>query len=234
MNKKRTVILCAIALVTGAFAYGAPRRTAIKSALFGNGTATKASTQPAPQTTAVVPAVPQSQDSSGQNTADAQAEAVPDEVIYALLFREVRAFNEKAKAEEQLGNDAAWLRTFHRRQAGLTEEQAGELDRIADKNERSVAKIDEKARKIIDAARARYKNGKLKEDESLPEPPEVLKKLQKQRDSIVLQARDELRTVFGEPEFKRFNDFARKDITSKIKTIKRAEAPGQKKKAAKS
>lgn len=212
MNKKRPgLILCVIALATVAIAMG---RQGTKKELVETPGA-KAS-QPFP------PNQPASSVSK-------QTPPVPQNVIYGVLFREIAAFNKKAAEKEKKGEDASDLRRYHKKRARLSDQQGLILDRIADETNRETSKLDARAKKIIEADRARRPGGQLKPGEALPAPPDELKNLSQQRKKLILQAREKLRLELGDVEFQRFDQFVQQDIGSRIKPLKPGD-PGFSKK----
>jgi hypothetical protein len=211
MKKRRLgVILCVITLATVALAVG---QRVTKKGLVGTPDAYAASLPISPNPSA----------------AAKQAPPVPENVLYGVMFREIAAFKKKAAEKEKKGEDASEIRKYHKKRARLNDQQGDILDRIADETNRETAKLDAKAKKIIEAERARRPGGQLKAGEELPAPPEALKNLGQQRKQLILKARERLRLELGDAEFQRFEQFVKQDIGSRIKPIKPGE-PGFSKK----
>jgi vacuolar-type H+-ATPase subunit I/STV1 len=225
MRKSRlTVAFCVLVFVTGAVAAGNSRllnRTAAPSKPESNNNPSLAPHTSAP------PQDPTRQAQHTRNERHAFAADVPEHVVYGLLFREVEAFKRKAEEREHQdhGQDAASLRAHHKRRAKLNDHQDFVLGQIAANCQREVARLDRRAKAIIDAEKARHPFGRLKPGEALPAPPEELGRLERQRTDAVLKARDQLRAALGEEEFRRFDDFARKDGAEKIKPLLRGAFP---------
>jgi hypothetical protein len=150
---------------------------------------------------------------------------VPKPVIYSILFREMRSFQQQAHEMELQERDATALRKFHQNKFQLTDDQNAALARIASANERDVTRLDRKAREIIDAVRARHPNGRLAEGETLPPPPAELKALQAQRDAAMLQAREQLRAAFGAAKFAQFDETLQQEITRKLQPVRSTPRP---------
>ncbi|MGI9106065.1 MAG: hypothetical protein ACR2G4_07440 [Pyrinomonadaceae bacterium] len=167
------------------------------------------------------PVPAQQQDTPQQHRAltREQAEHIPEEVVYGILFRQITAMKRAAVRRERQGQDGSSLRNHVKKEAKLKDEQARVVDRIALETEQEIAHTDKQAKKIINAIRVRYPKGRLKDDESLPLPPPELHTLNEQRKNIILQARERLRTALGEAEFKRFDDFTKEKIARKIKKL---------------
>ncbi len=196
MNKKRLVIvLCMVAIATGAMAFN-------RQAQWSNNN--QSPDQPLYQKS---------------KPTQQQVDSIPTHVVYGLLFREMGAFQKKAKEKAKKGEDGSSLRDYHKRQAHLNDQQAEVLDKIAADCESEVAKLDEKAKKITDEDRARHPGGKIEEGEALPAPPEELTALEDRRTATIIKAGEQLRAAFGEAEFQRFDEFVRRDIARKISPI---------------
>lgn len=162
-------------------------------------------------------AQPQSKPADNDSSAQAQAEEVPEYVVYGMLFREVNEFGKKAKEKENRGENGSGLRNFHRNKAGLDERQSQALEKIAADCQSEVEVLDQKARKIIRDGRAQHPGGLLAKGETLPVPPAELKNLNEQRVKTILKARDFLRASFGEGEFQRFDKFSKKEAAEKMR-----------------
>jgi hypothetical protein len=127
------------------------------------------------------------------------------------------ALKQKAEERERQGLDGSGLRSFHKKRAGLNEEQSRKLDLIAVDTNDKVVRINDRAKRIIDRERARHPHGKMRDGESLPVPPQALRDLEQERTNTLLQSREQVRSAFGEREFKRFDDFIQQDIDSRTK-----------------
>ena len=90
------------------------------------------------------------------------------------------------------------------------------LEQIASECEQEVAQMDARAKVILDAFRARYPGGRVPQGETVPAPPPELQVMQKERDAIVLRARDRLCAALGEAEFGRFDTFVQKNVVPEI------------------
>lgn len=129
-----------------------------------------------------------------------------EHIVYRQFFRHVVALKERAAEMKTLGKSGKALRTHYKDKIGLKDKQANMLDEIAAECERETASVDAKAKLIIQLARARVPNGKVSSDQIPPPPPE-LKKLQRQRDMIVMRARHRLASELGAFDFQQVDDF---------------------------
>ncbi len=151
-------------------------------------------------------------------------EPLPESVKYWVLFRHMTTLEAKAVAAERRGEDGAPYRSVFRTSAKLTEAQAAQLSSIAADCVARVEEKDQEALAIIRAARAAVPQGTLKKDETPPEPPAELKRLQSERDELIDAARESLRRAFGDREFARFQGFVDEKIAPTIRRQKVAPA----------
>lgn len=158
----------------------------------------------------------------GQPAAPGQAngQGIPEHVTYDVLFRQMAALKKKADELDSRGVDGAdELRKFVYREAKLNEKQAEKLDKIQSEYMGVVEKMDAKARKIIQEARAQHPHGRLAEGQALPEPPQELKALQNKRNNLTLQARAFVREALGEQDFQRFGQFVKERVADRLRPV---------------
>jgi hypothetical protein len=176
-----------------------------------------ASRQPKLAQHAANPSAPQAITVATVEKSERETSEVPTHVAYGLFFGEMLALQRKAEEMELSGRPAAALRDYDKKRASLSDEQSNALDLIARDCNDKVLRINYEAKRIIDRERARHPHGKLNDGEQLPLAPESLKVLEAQRKNTLLDAREQLRTVLGEKEFQRFDDFVHKDIAARTK-----------------
>ncbi len=139
--------------------------------------------------------------------------AVPDGYVYGRLFRQIAAFYAKADEVERDGGDGGHLRNHFKRIAGLDDDQAYSLDKIAGDYIRESVLINARQRALVEAYRAQYPGGQVPHGQRrAPEPPE-LREIGPERGRLYLRMRDELRNAFGDEAFGRFDGFLRRRIT---------------------
>lgn len=223
MNKRRVmVVLCVLVLATSAIALNGSARSVLSSVGQGKGITGESSTERRPQAArdnaALQPAAAQEEPGG---TAQPQAPDIPRHVIYGMLFRERALFKKKAQEQESKGTNGAFFREFHKNKLKLNDAETAALDRVADDANREVTKLDKKARKIIEDARAKHPGGVLKEGETLPPSPAELTELENQRAGVLLQARDQLRAALGDAEFQRLEALLLEDAAKRMKVILR-------------
>ena len=146
----------------------------------------------------------------------APTNAVPDNVIYRMLFHHVHVLEESATKAEQQGNyhsALAYRRAAFAADPQLNEEQAQALVRVAEACEVVVSSIDQRAKKIIDARRQHFqKTGVV-----LP-PSELLQALEAERNRTILFYRDQLGASLGDKEWARFRGFVQERVVPNITT----------------
>lgn len=181
---KKLALLCVLALLVGGLAF--------KSHLPIRGQT------PVPQSTASA--------TVGTKESPSPSQA-PEHIVYRQFFRHLVALKKQADEIESHGKNGKALRTHYKDKIGLKDKEASLLDEIATECERETAKIDERAQRIIQAARARFPNGRAASIEEIPPPPPELKKLQRHRDMVVMRARHRLVTQLGAYGFQQIDDF---------------------------
>lgn len=132
---------------------------------------------------------------------------LPEFVPYMFLFYQHHFNMNKAADFERQGKDGAGFRSILKKQAALSDHEASILDQVTADCERAIADQDAKAQAVITAFRMRYPVGDLQPGVTLPPPPPELATMQKERNAIILRARDRLHAAFGEQEFRRFDTF---------------------------
>jgi hypothetical protein len=217
MNRKlmTIVVLCLLAMATGAFAFNSRLHLTASAPAAGRASGNDA---PVARADEASPAAMITRQFAG-STQEPNAQ-IPETVIYRQLFRHIDFVKGKAEEKDKNGEDGSALRSFYKRQAKLNDKQTRDLEAIAAECNAAVDKLDKKARKLMDDFRARHPGGKLAEGELPPPPPAELGLLQEERNNTILQARTKLRDAFGQQEFERFNEYVKRGIVPNIKPVK--------------
>lgn len=225
MNKRRlAVAFCLMALATSAFALSGPPSNSLP--LIGKGAGARSlGAAEEGRRTARENVSPEPAPGQVDNALNLQALNIPRHVIYGMLFKEAAFFKKKAREQSQKGEDGAFFLEYQKNKLKLHGAHAAAFDRVAEASARKMSKLDERAKRIIDAARAGHPEGKLKEGELPPAPPAELKMLDKERVALLTQAREELRAALGEAEFLRLENLLLEDAAKTIKPIHGGAAP---------
>lgn len=174
-----------------------------------------AKSSPAASSTPVTPG--QGGTQSGANGEANKAAAIPEQVTWLFLFRQLTALEDKAREAENKGEDGSRYRTLYKRIANITDQQNDLLTRTALDCMTEVKIKDALAKQVITRLRAEHQpdiNLGKAPDAPPPLSPE-LADLQKQRDEIILRYRGNLKNGFG-IDFDRFEAFVHQNITSNI------------------
>jgi len=161
----------------------------------------------------------------GQPAQPTEAGDIPEDIVYGQVFRHIKELHKKADEEERQGRDGAHFRKLYKQMAKLDDRQAELLEEVAAETNMEVEKLNKQAMKIIDALRAAHPDGKLAPGEQPPAPPVELAQLSAARRERINEARERLRSVFGEQEFERFNEFVRQRVKPGIRRLGNAGAP---------
>lgn len=140
-----------------------------------------------------------------------------EHIVYRQFFRHVAGLKKRAAEMETQGKSGKAFRTHYKEKIGLKDKEANLVDEIAAECERETTKVDAQAQRIIDAARARVPNGQAVSSNQIPPPPPELKKLQRQRDMIVMRARYRLVSELGAYGFQRVDDFIKLNFARDVK-----------------
>lgn len=146
-------------------------------------------------------------------------QTVPPHIVYGHVFRHLKELNERANEEERRGRSGAHLRTLYRRMARLDDQRASILDRIVAETNAEVERVDRRAIRIIRQIRARHPDGRLAAGEQLPTPPAELRQLSEERNNLILQGRDRLRSELGEEGFRQFDEFVQQRVRPGIRRL---------------
>ena len=127
--------------------------------------------------------------------------------------------NKKADDEERQGRNGEQFRKLYKQMARLNDVQTSQLDQIAAETNDAIEKLNVRAMQIIKEVRAKHPDGKLAQGELPPAPPAELGQLSAQRRDVILQARERMRSVFGEGEFQRFDKFLQERMKPAIRRL---------------
>jgi hypothetical protein len=157
----------------------------------------------------------QSKDQSAQH----KPAEVPDHVVYRHLFHHLVALKKKAEDAEKNGEDATQYRTHFKRKAELSDYQASILDDTAAEYDQQEKLLEARAKPLLDAYKAQYPDGKVPHGQRPAPPPAELRALSEERDALVLRMKERLRTVFGEGEFNRFDNFVKTRVAPNVQQL---------------
>jgi hypothetical protein len=144
----------------------------------------------------------------GEDNSATDTNTIPLYVRYDILFRRIVGPQPVGQGQRTPPNmDRSFYADIVRRDVQLSDEQARALVEIATECEGRVAEVDARARPIIEAFRAQNQQARTPGQGELPPPPPELAQLQQERNSIILQAREKLRTALGEEAFRRLDKY---------------------------
>lgn len=228
MKKRLIVTLLLLAFATSALAIGSNIAQRPEQQNRGQGDISSPSglkPKPADLDRETPPQPAQPNPLAGQLPPQPEAADVPEYVAYGQVFRHIKELHRKADEEERQGRDGAHFRKLYKQMAKLDDRQAALLDEVAAEANAEVEKLNQQAMKIIGELRARHPDGKLTPGEQPPAPPAELAELSAKRRDRINEARDRLRSVFGDEEFERFSEFVRQRVKPGIRRLGNAGAP---------
>lgn len=169
------------------------------------------------------------QDGASRSAAAQEDESFPLSARYGILFRRLVG----TQSGNQESNPAAKTAAQHyaellQHQVPLSDEQTRALIETASECQRQVADVDARARKMIETFRAqstRPADSNGEQQATKPAPPAELAALEKERASIIMQAREKLRTAFGEETFQRFEQYLTSHGSGRTFTLPSSNRP---------
>lgn len=227
MSKKRLVVILVLAaFATSALAIGStiaqrPDRQGRVDVSSPSGLKPK----PGDLDRATPPTPAQSNPREGQPAPQPESQEIPQYVVYGQVFRHIKELHRKADEEERQGRNGAQFRGLYKQMANLDDRQAGLLDQIAAETNGEMGKLNARAMQIIGEVRGQHPDGKLASGEQPPTPPAELAELSAKRRDLILQARERLRSVFGEEEFQRFDKFVQEHLKPGIRRLDNQGGP---------
>lgn len=141
-----------------------------------------------------------------QSMQSARQVDIPEHAIYGRLFHQAVFLHNKAIEIERQGKPGQALRSILMKEVGLNQQQSDLLTEIALSCQQELRQQDERAQKIVRAFRARYPNREVPPGQKLPPPPQELMVMQRERNNIILRARDSLRQGIGDQAFKKLDE----------------------------
>jgi hypothetical protein len=139
-----------------------------------------------------------------------------DHATYDFFFRNIVRLRQKTSELQATGKITRKPYFPMKKDIGLTDDQVTILEGIAFAARRAVAEQDERTKAIIATFQARFPGGKVPQGGSPPPPPE-LKAMWKERETIILRARDQLKASLGEKEFARVDNYAKTHVVAVTK-----------------
>ena len=217
MNKKRLVVIILVAVfATGALAI------AQKSDPQGQISVSSPSglkTKPADLERTTPSGPTQSNPRGDLSSQPQESHDIPQYVVYSQVFRHIKELHKKADDEERQGRNGEQFRKLYQHMASLDDVQTTQLDQIATETNDEIEKLNVRAMQIIKDVRAKHPDGKLAQGELPPAPPAELGELSAKRRDVILQARERIRSVFGEGEFQRFDKFLQERMKPAIRRL---------------
>jgi hypothetical protein len=140
------------------------------------------------------------------------SDKMPEHLRYYFVFRHISLLTQNALAAERKGEDGSRYRLHYRNIALLNDHQMSQLNQMANECLRAVAVHDARIKQLVNEARAGILGGKLERGAPLPKPPAELKEIEAERDRVIKGAYTRLIDLFGEMEFRRFNERIEKSM----------------------
>jgi hypothetical protein len=143
---------------------------------------------------------------------------VPEHVIYEFYFHRIAFWDGLAQKKEKDGLDGSQLRATITNELAISAAQRNILAQIGAQSLAEAASLDVQAAAIIQREHSRYPEGKLKSKDQVPPVPYELTELQALRNSIFLNAKDQLSQQLDAVTFKNIDSRIKAIILSRIDT----------------
>lgn len=161
---------------------------------------------------------------------------IPEEVKYFVLFQELKELNTTDATNQAQGNTTSFKNSYYTTRLTLQSSQATTVDSIITDCFTQIQPLDQRAKDVIAQYRSPYPNGGLKQPppgspesnapiasgkgfESLPPIPAELGQLQAQKNQIVLNAKERIRTALGTTDFAKFDAAVKQNATRMLVPI---------------
>jgi hypothetical protein len=138
--------------------------------------------------------------------------AIPQHVIYQMMFRHVVWLQNKAQEEQAQGRDGSIYKNRYQAFANLSDKEAALLNQTATDTIKRVKEIEAQAEVLIKEFRGLAQAGKASS------PPEELNRLESLRADAVTSGYIRLRDGFAPWRFSEFERFVDKNIKSEMST----------------
>lgn len=147
--------------------------------------------------------------------AELKPHAIPRDVIYRILFREIAAYQTQADQLARQNKPDTLIRNYHRDLLQLSSQHFTKVKNTALDCVRQMQIIDEQAKQIIEAVKSKHKGAPMGSPNAMvPPPPPELLILEERRRSVVLTAADSIATAIGPGQFAYFENIARRHVGS--------------------
>ena len=142
------------------------------------------------------------------------SQAVPRDVIYRMLFREIAAYQNEADQLAAQSKPDAFVRNYHQQVLQLTSDQAAQLIPIALACAQQIQSFDAQASAIINVIKQQYRRspGIL-----VPPPPTQLQQLEGQRSAAAIASADSIAVASGPEAFASFEALVQQHIGAGLK-----------------
>lgn len=159
---------------------------------------------------------------------EAPPAGVPTPVLYRLFFEHAEALDRDAEEMDRRGEDGDELRQYYQQALGLSDDSAGAMRQQYAQTLAAVREIDERARAIIQATRARFPGGRVPEGQKAPRPPAELAALTQELDDEILRGVGQLRGAVGDTDFEKIDRYLKIQFARNITPVSVPQEPAPK------
>jgi hypothetical protein len=136
--------------------------------------------------------------------------ALPDTLVYGVLFRQAAALKEQADEWDREGKDGSPFRKHLAHKFQLSPEQILSLDTAALQYKEEVADVEMEIQQSV----SRFQqSAQLVKGQAVPPLPSEARYLISKHDAVVLRARDRFHTLLGDEDFARIDGLVKARMT---------------------
>lgn len=147
--------------------------------------------------------------------APADAQPVPDHVIYLIYFRHLANLDQVAAQREAEGKEGGGWRSHEQRAAGLNEDEGKVLKQVAYDCIQAVTEVDKKIQNVIANFHAQRPQGEYLR---VP-PPQELTQLEEEKTQIINAHIEQLESRLGEDAFKKLTAHVSNNFKPSVKQL---------------
>jgi hypothetical protein len=138
---------------------------------------------------------------------ESTATEIHENMLWYIVFNFTKRLENEAEKANQQGQDGSLYTNYFVRQGHLSDEKDLILKETARKYIEEIDPLEQKAQKIMEELSAEYTKREPNSAQSPPPPTAELKKLQEQKDKIIVRYRDDFKLAIGEDAFNNFSLF---------------------------
>jgi hypothetical protein len=140
--------------------------------------------------------------------------------VYQAFFNHIVALESAAVEHDKAGRKGDEVRAYYQKLLKLTDVEAADLKRVATDYQNALHDLEAKAKSVVEAAWAPYPNHRVPLGAKVPEMPEELNQLERERVDMINAHAKLLEALLDPATFKRVDNYVQ-NVLAKQVTISR-------------